>query len=87
MFWDETLQEYMMLIANNMDKVSQSKAILRALQNGEILSSLSMLERFGAIDGRKRISELRAAGNIINDEYRLTPEGKRHKIYFMTDPI
>lgn len=63
---------------------SQRMRILADLKNGAELTSLTMLQRYGAIDGRKRISELRALGYPIKDrrEYNISTK-KHYNIYFL----
>lgn len=69
---------------NPMSSVSQRLRILADLQNGRELTSLTMLTKFGAIDGRKRISELRAQGFPIKDKKGYNVITKKHfNIYYM----
>ena len=49
------------------ERLSQRKRILAHLQAGGELTSVTMLEKFGAYDGRKRISELRKLGYPIKN--------------------
>lgn len=63
---------------------SQSKSIRMALENGEYLTTLEAMSRFGAMYPAKRISELRADGLDIKDKWIVTPySNKRIKEYFL----
>lgn len=62
---------------------SQRKRILKHLQDGGTLTSLEMIA-LGIVDGRKRISELRAQGHPILSRKAENPETKaRYNIYYM----
>lgn len=63
-------------------KLSQRARILNYLLQGGELTSCSMLERFGAYDGRKRISELRRLGYPILDR-RGHSANASFNIYYM----
>lgn len=66
------------------ERISQRKRILAHLQAGEELTSVSMLEKFGAYDGRKRISELRKQGYPIKDRPgHSSTSSARFNIYYM----
>lgn len=69
---------------NNTSSVSQRAHILLELQEGKELTSLTMLTKFGAIDGRKRISELRRMGYPIKDRKGYNEGTKKHfNIYYL----
>lgn len=69
---------------NPTSSVSQRLLILRALEAGKELTSLSMLTNFGAYDGRKRISELRALGHPIKDKRGYNEHTRKYfNIYYM----
>lgn len=78
---------------NQESSASQRVRILTHLQAGKELTSLSMLTKFGAIDGRKRISELRALGYPIKDKKGYNESTKKHfNIYYLenngeADPV
>lgn len=77
----------MRTIDNNPNKessLSQQKRILACLQRGEELTSASMYGMFGAVDGRKRISELRAKGVPVKTRPGYNPSTKKHySIYYL----
>ena len=56
---------------------SQNKRILRALQNGQKLTPLEMLRRFGTLRASGRIYDLRDAGHNIITE-RVSVPGHKH---------
>jgi hypothetical protein len=71
---------------NSLSAASQKKIILDKLMRGEELTSAGMLtdKDIRAVDGRKRISELRAMGYPIKDRVGYNPETKkRFNIYYM----
>ena len=69
---------------NSTSSSSQRMKILADLKNGAELTSLTMLQRYGAIDGRKRISELRRLGYPIKDRREYNTSTKKHyNIYFL----
>ena len=69
---------------NPTTSISQRRSILADLQAGRELTSLSMLTKFGAIDGRKRISELRAQGFPIKSRQGYNDSTKkRFNIYYL----
>lgn len=69
---------------NQESSASQRVRILAYLQSGRELTSLSILAKFGAIDGRKRISELRSLGYPIKDKKGYNESTKKHfKIYYL----
>jgi hypothetical protein len=69
---------------NPTTSVSQRLQILRALEAGKELTSITMLTHFGAYDGRKRISELRALGYPIKDKRGYNERTKKYyNIYYM----
>ena len=72
---------------NESSSVSQRLQILRALEAGKELTSLTMLTSFGAYDGRKRISELRALGYPIKDKRGYNEHTKKYfNIYYIDKP-
>ena len=69
---------------NTTSSASQRVRILAALQTGRELTSLGMLLEFDAIDGRKRISELRAQGFPIKDKKGYNEHTRKHfNIYYI----
>jgi len=69
---------------NSTSSTSQRLRILADLQDGKELTSLTMLVDYGAIDGRKRISELRALGYPIKDRKGYNESTKKHfNIYYL----
>lgn len=69
---------------NSTSSTSQRLRILADLQDGKELTSLTMLVNYGAIDGRKRISELRAQGYPIKDRKGYNESTKKHfNIYYL----
>ncbi len=60
--------------------------ILEALKNGDRLTGLDGLTRFGTLALRNRIGELRAEGVNIQDEM-VECNGKHFKRYFIPQPF
>ena len=72
---------------NPTTSASQRLRILTDLQQGKELTSLTMLTNYGAIDGRKRISELRAQGYPIKDKKGYNASTRKHfNIYYLDIP-
>lgn len=63
--------------------MTQSDLILSALLAGEALTPLECLRRFGSMDARKRISELRRAGHPIESRWITLSSGKRVREHFL----
>ena len=68
---------------NEGSSISQRMAILAHLKNGNTITGLEAIDRFGCIKLSNRISELRSSGHDIKDQWIETPTGKRVKQYFM----
>lgn len=78
----------MQINSNPASSASQRQRILEFLEAGGELTSLTMLSKFGAIDGRKRISELRAAGHPIKDRRGYNAGTRKHfNIYYMDNEL
>ena len=74
----------MLLNENIQSSVAQRWKILEYLQAGGELTSLTMLHKFGCIDGRKRISELRRLGYPVKDRPGFNDGTRKHyKIYYI----
>lgn len=59
------------------------KSILKYLQSGGTLTTLSILAKFNCVDGRKRLSELRQEGHNIQSRWIKLPSGKRVKQHWL----
>lgn len=68
---------------NVQESASQSQRILAALQNGDTITPLDALRRFGSFRLGARIHELMAKGYPIVKEWVKTPNGKRVMSYRM----
>jgi hypothetical protein len=65
-------------------KTTQKQLILEALLRGESFTGLDGVKLFRTLALRNRISELRAEGYAIKDEFIHNPEnGKQYKKYWM----
>lgn len=63
-------------------KHTQQQMILAALKRGERLT-IGQIHDWHINGATKRISELRAQGHHIADEWHTTENGKRYKVYFL----
>ena len=67
---------------------NQNQMILKALNDGDVLTGLEALERFKTMKLATRISELRASGIEIKDSFIHAPNGKKYKQYWIKkEPI
>lgn len=58
--------------------------VLFALVDGDELTTLTALQRFGSLELRKLVADLRAAGFRIADRWEKNAStGKRYKVYFL----
>ena len=67
--------------------MSQSDAILDALEHGETLTPLDALHRYGCFRLGARIWDLKQAGHRIEMRLIETASGKRVAEYFIAEPI
>ena len=66
--------------------MTQSEAILAALQSGDRLTALDCLTRFQCMRAASRVRDLRALGHDIRTETITTPTGKRVAQYHYVAP-
>ncbi len=64
-------------------KKSQVERIAQALQQGDRLTGLDILNRFGALNYKGRISDLRRLGLPIKTDMVKTQSGKRIAEYYL----
>lgn len=72
---------------NKKTTISQRKQIQSYLEQGNTLTALSALSRFGCLSFGKRISEIVADGYFVLKEWVVTPTGKRIIEYSMPKVI
>jgi len=65
-------------------KVSQSEKIKLALEAGEQLTGMQILQRFNCLNYKGRIADLRRNGVAIKTEMVKTPTGKRIGVYSLS---
>ena len=63
--------------------MTQSEQILSALMDGEHLTPIAALDRFGCFRLAARINELRELGHDISTVIVETPDGKRYASYVL----
>lgn len=68
---------------NEKSSASQAKRILAYLQEGNRITPIEALEKFGSFRLGARIADLRADGHDIKSEFVTTPTGKRVKSYWI----
>lgn len=66
-------------------RLSQSAQILKALENGERISPLGALERWGCFRLATRIFYLKQAGYNIMTKIEKGANGKHWAVYYMPD--
>lgn len=57
--------------------------MFKHLKSGGVITTLDGVKMFNTVDIRKEISVLRKRGHNIQDEWCVSPAGKRYKKYFM----
>jgi hypothetical protein len=66
---------------------SQRERILAAMLAGEELTVITALERIGTTELRNYVYILRMAGIPIQDRWATGANGKRHKVYFLSNTL
>lgn len=69
---------------NPVSSASQKARILAYMMEGNSITPIDALNKFGSFRLGARIAELRAEGHQIESKWVLTPTGKRVKSYYIT---
>ena len=65
--------------------MTRESAILEAMQNGRRITSYEANRIGHTVDSRKVISDLRRKGFKISDYWMQGADGRRFKVYFLTE--